>query len=142
MAPPAIPSAVKEALSTLPMDKSVAVRSYIAGLRDMIKDLEAVVPPDVASGHAHMHGHEVCYGDHGHEDHDHSSHDHKDHDHSGHDHKDHDHSGHDHKDHDHKDHDHGHKHDESCTHEHGHGHDHKKEAGRHKERSEESEEAA
>ena len=131
MAPPPIPSAVKEALSSLAMDKSVAVRSYIAGLRDIIKDLEVMVATGDSSGHAHMHGHEVCYGDHGHEGHDHGHDAKKDegHDH-GHSHGhgeqcdgNHGHGGHDHCDgeHGHGGHDHGH-HEEKSGHDHGHDH--------------------
>ncbi|GMI25907.1 hypothetical protein TrCOL_g12470 [Triparma columacea] len=141
MPAPPVPPAVKEALSALPMDKSVSVRSYIAGLRDTIKDLEAQLNPPA---HSHMHGHEVCHENHDHGSHDHGSHDHG-HDHKegacdhpshdhGHDHKEgscdhpsHDHGGHDHKDEGH-DHGHGHEHkDEGHDHGHGHkdeGHDH------------------
>ena len=127
------------------MDKSVAVRSYIAGLRDIIKDLEVMVQTGDDTGHAHMHGHEVCYGDHGHEEHEHTNgHDHGSHDHGSHGHDSHGHEGHDHGkkvsghdnghdhghggscdgNHGHDGHEHGHEHEKKG---HDHGHEHQKE---------------
>ena len=134
MAPPVVPPIVKEALTLLPMDKSVAIRSYIAGLRDMIKDLESAASLKDAGldpAHAHMHGHEVCHEDHGHSG---AEHVHGEHCNHGEDNTKAKEGGHDHS-HKHSDscthekedhgHDHGHAHKEKEDHGHGHGHAHK-----------------
>jgi hypothetical protein len=151
MTPPSVPAAVKEALNALPVNQSVAVRSYIAGLRDMIKDLEQGNTATGGGDEGHSHGGEKCHADHGHDSTEHVHGEHCDHskegeahvhgdhccDHSkegeAHVHGDHcdhgkeaEHTGHSH-DHAHKEehhaHDHGHAHKEA---EH-HGHSHKEE---------------
>ena len=135
---------------------AVVVRSYIAGLRGRIKELENELRvAEDGDEHAHFHGHEKCTADHGHggsdhgdeemeEGHDHG-HDHghgekctADHGHHDHGHKEeeHSHDGHDHghahkeEEHSHDGHDHGHAHKEEKGHDgHDHGHGHKEEKG-------------
>ena len=70
MPPPAVPPAVKAALKALPVNDKIAVQSYIAGLRDTIKELENQMKADATGDpHAHFHGHDdaPCTADHGHD---------------------------------------------------------------------------
>ena len=43
----------------------VVVRSYIAGIRDQLKEYKARVEHGGDDAHAHYHGHELCTSDHG-----------------------------------------------------------------------------
>ena len=120
---------------------AVVVRSYIAGLRGRIKELENELRvAEDGDEHAHFHGHEKCTADHGHGGSDHGDEEMEEgHDH-GHDHghgekctADHGHHDHGHKEeeHSHDGHDHGHTHkEEEHSHDgHDHGHAHKEETG-------------
>jgi hypothetical protein len=42
----------------------VVIRSYIAGIRDQLKEYKARVEHG-GDAHAHFHGHELCTSDHG-----------------------------------------------------------------------------
>jgi len=148
-----LPSNVKEVISGLPVKDQVVLRSYIAGLRDTLKEYKEKVERREINGedddpHAHYHGHDKCTEDHGHDSHDHhddgdahhhghekctEDHGHKNHDHHGDAMKDgeaeahHDHakdSGHSHE-HDHKKHEHKKNHEEKHGHDHSHNHDEK-----------------
>jgi len=127
-----LPSNVKEVISGLPVKDQVVLRSYIAGLRDTLKEYKEKAERREINGedddpHAHYHGHDKCTEDHGHDSHDH--HDDGDAHHHGHEkctedhgHKNHDHHGDAMKDGDGDAHHHGH---EKCTEDHGHNnHDH------------------
>ncbi|KAL7521879.1 hypothetical protein ACHAWX_006571 [Stephanocyclus meneghinianus] len=117
----ALPPNMKEVLSRLSVADQVVIRSYIAGLRDQLKEYKAREGHPEGDAHAHYHGHELCTADHGH----------------GHGHaepkdetkcdahnceggNEHDHA---HHHHDHKKENHNHEHHE---HAHAHHHDHKK----------------
>ncbi|KAL7538513.1 hypothetical protein ACHAXR_008600 [Thalassiosira sp. AJA248-18] len=71
-----LPSNVKEVLATLPVKDQVVLRSYIAGLRDQLKEykdkVEIAAAPHGDDAHAHYHGHEKCTSDHGHDHNDHA----------------------------------------------------------------------
>lgn len=141
-----IPDNVKEILGQLTGPQQVALRTYIASLRNEIKELEQdALTKNDPDPHAHYHGHERCTHDHGHDaaEHKGDSHEHKhehkhakvethDHDHKhDHEHGDHcEHESHAHKHHDHKTHDHGHDHKKEHSkghHHHDHSHEDKKE---------------
>mmetsp|Transcript_33341 Transcript_33341/g.70146 ORF Transcript_33341/g.70146 Transcript_33341/m.70146 type:complete len:161 (+) Transcript_33341:33-515(+) len=119
-----LPSNVKEVLSRLAVKDQVVLRSYIAGLRDQLKEHKVKAEhhdDDDDDAHAHFHGHDKCTADHGHGDHGHEdptvedskSCDEKKCTDSGHSHE----------------HEHEHKPEHEHKHEHGHahGHDHKEE---------------
>ncbi|KAL3795754.1 hypothetical protein HJC23_008241 [Cyclotella cryptica] len=114
-----LPENVREVLSRLSVADQVVIRSYIAGLRDQLKEYKALAGHPEGDAHAHYHGHELCTADHGHH---HGHAEAKDEgaceEHScdgGHDHAHH---------HDHKKESDSHEHHE---HAHAHHHDHKKE---------------
>lgn len=68
--PTPIPDPVKATLAELTPSQQVAIRGYIATLREEIKALEEKIAtindPDP---HAHYHGHDKCTEDHGDENH-------------------------------------------------------------------------
>eukprot|EP01082_Thalassiosira_pseudonana_P002709 g3172.t1 g3172 contig12:1559901-1560857(-) len=64
-----LPDNVKEVLSRLPAKDQVVIRSYIAGLRDQLKEFKAKAEHPDDDDHAHYHGHERCTSDHGHNHH-------------------------------------------------------------------------
>jgi len=57
-----LPSNVKEVISSLAVKDQVIIRSYIAGLRDQLKEfkVKAEHKDDEDDPHAHYHGHEAC----------------------------------------------------------------------------------
>jgi hypothetical protein len=57
----AIPDNVKEVISRLSVQDQIIIRSYIAGMRDELKELRAKLEHghDGDDPHAHYHGHEV-----------------------------------------------------------------------------------
>ena len=100
---------------------TVVLRSYIAGLRDQLKEFKVRAEHQEDDPHAHYHGHERCTSDHDH------SHNHQEPQGKG----DHDDSGNTHEhnhDYEHKhahEHDRGHKHEHAHEHGHGQKHEHK-----------------
>ena len=65
-----VPPAIKAIFSALSPTDSIALRSYISGLRQEIKDLtDAAKGAD--DGHAHYHDGVACTADHGHSGHGH-----------------------------------------------------------------------
>mmetsp|Transcript_19723 Transcript_19723/g.29213 ORF Transcript_19723/g.29213 Transcript_19723/m.29213 type:complete len:175 (+) Transcript_19723:98-622(+) len=124
----ALPDNVKAVISRLSVQDQVVIRSYIAGMRDELKELKVKSEhADDDDPHAHYHGHEKCTADHGHQDHEHKE-DHHSHEHHGEKKCTEDHS-HDHKHDDHKcDGGHAHEHKHSS---HDHSHDHKKKEEHH-----------
>jgi len=99
-----MPDNVKAVISRLSVQDQVVIRSYIAGMRDELKELKVKLEHADDDPHAHYHGHEKCTADHGHK---HHSHDHK-------------------KEEEHHPHDHHHHGQEKCTEDHSHDHNHKK----------------
>jgi hypothetical protein len=133
-----IPDKVKDTLKELSSAQALVLRTYIGTLRADMKELEEqvrIADPDPNAAHAHYHGDEKCFADHGVAETDHKSdgdaHEHNhgetctaDHDHSSHgDHKEH---KHEHKEHGHKEHKHEHPEKKSHDDEHKHEHHEKK----------------
>lgn len=133
-----LPENVQAILKALPVHDQVVLRSYIASLRENVKDMEhKLLAEEDEDPHAHYHGHDKCTADHGHDSHDSHSHHAKEeactdegHEHS-HSHKKEEDAacgGEDGHDHEHKHaHEPEHKHEHKHEHEHAHNHDHKKE---------------
>ena len=57
----AIPTNVKAVISRLSVQDQVVIRSYIAGMRDELKEMKVKLEHanDDDDAHAHFHGHEV-----------------------------------------------------------------------------------
>merc|ERR1711862_473270 len=119
------PQEVTDVIKKLNASDQVVIQTYLAKLKQTIASLKETQihghDEEVEAGHAHYHGHEKCYGDHGHDDslHEEESSEHGHHAHTDHKHKEegHGHSHHDHGDHKHKE-DHGHSHHDHGDHKH------------------------